>query len=363
MSFLNRRFLASTAILGAMVLPNTAFAQLADEIIVTATKREKTLQDTPIAVTAVSDEDIKMSQIRDMRDMPLLATSLTVDQRSTSSQTVFTIRGIGTSGDNAGLEPSVGVFVDGVYRSRQAASIGDFPTVQRVEILRGPQSSIYGKNTPAGVVSIITKKPEYELGYDLEGTYGNYDSLILKGTVTGPVGNNDTAAFRLSGNINKRDGFLTNLADGRDVNTRDRWALRGQFLYEPNDNVSVRIIGDFAKIDEECCAAPFTINNPTNAAALIAIGATVLPQDPFSRNISFDGDLRTVQETAGLSMQVDIDLGKAVFTSISAVRTLDEVNDLDADFVDLNLTDIRQRRDVYSTYTQEFRLTSTGSNA
>ncbi|PHS26467.1 MAG: TonB-dependent receptor [Robiginitomaculum sp.] len=357
------RAIATTALVASFAVPGVVYAQMEDEIIVTAQKREKTLQDTPVAVTAVTDTQLKKSQIRDMRDMPLLATSLSVAQAASSSQTVFSIRGIGTSGFNAGLEPSVGVFVDGVYRSRQGASINDFPTVERIEVLRGPQSTIYGKNTPAGVISIVTKKPQYEFGYDAEATYAKYDNKILKGSVTGPLGNGESAAFRISGNYNKRDGYIDNLFDGSNVNDRDRWAVRGQLLFEPNDNVTVRVIGDFSSINENCCAAPFTFNAPANAAGLTAVGASVLPVDPFARDVSFDGKLLTDQETAGLSTQIDVDFGGVVLTSISAVRTLDEINDIDADFVDVNLTDQRRLTDVYSTYTQELRLTSTGANS
>ncbi len=355
------RTIATTALVATLAVPGLAFAQTEDEIIVTAQKREKTLQDTPVAVTPVTDVELKRSQIRDMRDLPLLAPSLTVAQFANSSATTFAIRGIGTSGFNAGLEPSVGVFVDGVYRSRQGASINDFPTVERIEILRGPQSTIYGKNTPAGVVSIITKKPEYEFGFDsLEATYGNKNSFILKGSVTGPIGGGDKAAFRLSGNLNQRDGFITNVLNGRSINVRDRWALRGQLLFEPSDNLTIRVIGDFASISETCCAAPFIFNNPRNAAALGFLGANVLPARPFDRNVSFEGKLFTDQETAGVSTEVEVDLGGAVFTSISAFRTFDEINDIDADFVDIALTNNRTLKDVYSTFTQEFRLTSTG---
>ncbi len=358
------RAIATTALVASFATPGLVLAQTGvdkeDEIIITAQKREKTLQDTPVAVTAVTDTNIKRSQIRDIRDMPLLAPSLTVAQFANSSATTFAIRGIGTSGFNAGLEPSVGVFVDGVYRSRQGASINDFPTVERIEVLRGPQSTIYGKNTPAGVVSIITKKPQYEFGMDAEATYGNHDAIVVKGSVTGPIGESEKAAFRLSGNLNQRDGFIDNLFNGEQVNERDRWALRGQFLFEPNDNVSVRVIGDFSSVNEACCAAPFIFNLPQNAFALGLLNANILPALPFERNVSFDGGLLTDQETAGLSTEIEVDMGGAVFTSTTAYRTFDEINNIDADFVDIVLARDRTLTDIYQTFTQEFRITSTG---
>ena len=168
-----------------------AWAQDADEeegtlrqnaIVITALKRETTLQDTPVAVSVIGADDIAASSIRDIRDLQLLAPSLSIGQAATSSQQVIAIRGLGTGGFNFGLEPSVGIFVDGVYRSRPGAILGDFPTVERIEVLRGPQSTLYGRNTSAGVVSIITKKPSFEPGFEVEATLGNYGTRILKGS-------------------------------------------------------------------------------------------------------------------------------------------------------------------------------------
>jgi iron complex outermembrane recepter protein len=356
-----KKIVCGTASVIAVAVASSAALAADDVIIVTATKRPTTLQETPVAVSVIGADDLKDSQIRDVRDLQLLAPSLTVVQQQSSSQTVFSIRGIGTSGNNAGLEPSVGVFVDGVYRSRQGAAINDFPTVERIEVLRGPQSTLYGRNTPAGVISIVTQKPEFEIGADAEATYGNYNQVILKGSLTGPVSEN--IAFRISGNVNKRDGFLENVTTGEDVNDRDRWALRGQLLIEPSDRVSIRLIGDYSKIDENCCAAPFFVNNPTNAFVLGTIlGANILPATPFEREVAFNGPLLTQQETFGFSGEVNIDLGYAELTSITAYRDFDEANDIDSDFVDLPLSLINQNRENYNTFTQELRLTSTGDN-
>ncbi len=355
-----KKIVCGTASVIAVAVASSA-ALAADVIVVTATKRATTLQETPVAVSVIGADDLKDSQIRDVRDLQLLAPSLTVIQQQTSSNTVFAIRGIGTSGNNAGLEPSVGVFVDGVYRSRQGAAINDFPTVERIEVLRGPQSTLYGRNTPAGVISIITQKPEFEAGADAEVTYGNFNNVIMKGSVTGPISEN--VAIRISGNVNKRDGFIDNVATGEDVNGRDRWALRGQLLIEPSDSVSIRIIGDYSSLDEECCAAPFFVNNPTNAFVLgTLLGANILPATPFEREVAFDGGLRTDQEIFGFSGEVNIDLGYAELTSITAYRDFDETSDIDADFVDIELSRDNLNADAYNTFTQELRLASTGDN-
>lgn len=143
-----------------------------EEILVTAQKRAKTLQDVPIAVSAYTGETLEKSQVRDVRDLMMMVPALNTTQAAASFQTVVNIRGIGTSGFNPGLEPSVGIYVDGIYRSRTGAAIGDFLSVERVEVLRGPQSTLFGKNTSAGVISFVTKAPEYEFGGKAEVTYG-----------------------------------------------------------------------------------------------------------------------------------------------------------------------------------------------
>lgn len=135
-----------------------------DLIIVTASKRAATLQDTPISVSVSSKVQIEQSQIRDAFDLQTLVPSLRVSQLQSSANTNFIIRGFGNGANNAGIEPSVGVFIDGVYRSRSAAQIGDLPSLERIEVLRGPQSTLFGKNASAGIISIVTSEPQFELG-------------------------------------------------------------------------------------------------------------------------------------------------------------------------------------------------------
>jgi len=146
----------------------------------------------------------------------------------------------------------VGVFVDGVFMARQGAAINDFLSLERIEVLRGPQSSLFGRNTPAGVISFVSRAPEFEFGGQGEVTFGNYEGLILRATVTGPLVE-DRLAFRIDGNRNTRGGFVENVTDGRELNDRDRWSARAQLLWEVSDNTQVRFIGDYSEIDEQCC--------------------------------------------------------------------------------------------------------------
>ena len=212
-------------------------------IVVTATKREQTLQETPVAVSVTSAETIEQAQIRDVSDLATVVPSLQVSQNQSSFATSYSVRGFGTDGNNIGLEPSVAMFVDGVYRSRAVSQISDLPDIQRVEVLRGPQSTLFGKNASAGVISIVTKEPQFDFGGMVEASYGNYDAMVVKGFVTGPI--SDSVAFSAGGGINKRDGFLTNGVNGDDINDRDRWFTRGQLLFDNGGPLRVRVIGDY----------------------------------------------------------------------------------------------------------------------
>lgn len=168
----------------ALPMPTMAFAQdaqpevgseeISNVIIVTASKREQTLQETPISVSVTSGDVLEQAQIRDVLDLQTVTPSLRVSQLQNSSSTTFIIRGFGNGDNNFGVEPSVGVFIDGVFRSRSAASLSDLNMVQRIEVLNGPQSTLFGKNASAGVISVVTKEPQYEFGGQIEASYGNY---------------------------------------------------------------------------------------------------------------------------------------------------------------------------------------------
>jgi iron complex outermembrane recepter protein len=336
-----------------------------DQIIVTATKRPQTLQEVPIAVSVVDADTIAKSNIQDLIDLQTVVPSLRITQLQNSSQTNFTIRGFGNGANNPGIESSVGVFIDGVYRSRSAAAILDLPTLERVEILRGPQSTLFGKNVSAGAISITTKGPEFEWGGSAEATYGNLDQVLFRGSLTGPL--SETLAFRISGSTNNRDGYYTNIVDGTSQNDRDRWAVRGQLLWEPSDALSFRLIGDYNKIDENCCGAVQLINGPATQliAAPVAfggLGALISPAgDPFARQVALDTATNNRLKGYGVSLQGDWDIGFANVTSISAYRGQTDTANTDVDFSGADLAQNPQDRD-YQTYTQEIRIASTGDN-
>lgn len=353
--------LATTALVTGL-FTTSAFAQI-ETITVTTQKREQTLQETPVSVAVVTDAQIEQSQIRDAADLMTLVPSLRVAEFAASTNTEFSLRGIGTSSFNPGLEPSVGVFVDGVYRPRAGAAINDLLSMERVEVIRGPQSTLFGRNTPGGVVSFVTKEPEFESSWDTEFTIGNYGTRIAKGTYTGPL--SDTVAFRIDGTVNQNDGFLENVSPSAQVtelNNRDRWNTRAQLLWTPGDNTVVRVIADYGNIDENCCAAPFGSYDPVDVAALSGLGGTALPADPFDEQIAIDGLVNTDLTTSGISAQIDHDFENFTLTSITAFRQYDEDAIFDADFSDLDLVSTRDIGNAYDSFTQEFRITSVGDN-
>jgi outer membrane receptor protein involved in Fe transport len=308
-----------------------------EEIIVTSTRRNQALSDVPLAVSAVTGEQLEASGAADIRQLQQLSPSLLVT--STSSEagaSTARIRGIGTVGDNPGLESSVAVFIDGVYRSRNATALTELGAIDRIEVLRGPQGTLFGRNASAGIISIITQRPQFQFGVNGELSYGNYDFVRGELGVTGPL--TQGLAFRLDGVYMRRDGFITDVISGRDINDRDRFLIRGQLLFEPTDALSIRLIGDYAERDEECCAAvylPFqdyTLAGPqasTMAGILRGLGATIT-DDTFAR-----------------------------LTSITAYRSNDFIRGMDADY---NNLDILRRnsdggsRQIFETFTQELRL-------
>jgi len=349
------------------LLTGTAVAQDSEgleEIVVTATKREQTLQDVPVAVSVTTVETINKASIQDVSDLASIIPSLRVTTLQTSTNTNFIIRGFGNGANNPGIEPSVGVFIDGVYRSRSAGAIGDLIDVTRVEVLRGPQSTLFGQNASAGVISVITQKPQFETTGLVEATLGNYNQRILKGKITGPL--NDSLAYSLTGVLNQRDGYFINQRDNTDFNNRDRWDLRGQLLWNASDAVEVRFIADVSRIDEVCCGVSNLVNGPTGG---LAAAAAVLPQNrviypgtpgagkPFDRAAYINKKPLNRVENSGGSLHVEWAINDAFdLTSITAWRDQKTDFDYDFDFTGALLGTVNRNLGDIETFTQEFRV-------
>ncbi len=344
---------------GLALAQDTGTEQSQEVIVVTAAKREQTLQEVPIAVSVVDAQVIDQARILDLSDLQTVVPSLRVNQLQSSANTNFVIRGFGNGANNAGIEPSVGVFIDGVYRSRSASAISDLPNLERVEVLRGPQSTLFGKNASAGVISIVTAAPEYEFGAWAEASVGNFDFYQFRGDVTGAI--TDNLAFRVFGSVNQRDGYFENLDGGQDHNDRDRWAIRGQLLFEPLDNLSFRFIADYDEIDEVCCGVNNLVDGPTGDVVRL-LGGDLVSEDPFAREQNFNFDSINQIENGGVSLQADWDLEWFTVTSITAYRDRSLLTDQDSDFTSADLIGRNLLDEEIETFTQEVRITSTGND-
>lgn len=314
-----------------------------DTIIVTAQKREQSLQDVPIVVTAVSEQLLRDTGVKDIKDLTLLTPGLLVTSTSNESVTTARIRGIGTVGDNAGLESSVGVVVDGVYRPRNGVGFGDLGELERIEVLKGPQGTLFGKNTSAGVINVVTKRPSFDFGADVELTAGDYGVMDGAASINGPL--SDKIAGRLYIASRERDGLLDVVrgpgprTDDED-NDRKFKTARGQLLFQPSEALDIRLTADYTDRDENCCAAPQVVLTPNTGVlqVLTLVGGPNSfrnPADPFDRVAYSNRSTKQDVEEKGASMEINWDmagLGGATLTSITAWRDWETINGQDADF-------------------------------
>ncbi len=352
----------------------------AGDIVITATRRSERLSNVPIAVSAVGQAALQNSGATDIRQMTQLAPSLLISSTGSEANASARIRGIGTVGDNPGLESSVAVFIDGVYRSRTGSGLNDLGEVDRIEVLRGPQGTLAGRNASAGTINILTKLPSYQFGGYADATYGNYNNIRIAGGLTGPI-IKDKLAFRLDGVFGKRDGYYYDVINQTDYNDRNRYFVRGQLLFEPSSDVSVRLIGDYTRRDEKCCGAvyidtrekidptpgvpgDFAINPAGNRIQQVmqSMGAVFPSQgDPYNRRIAntLGRAYSNITKDYGGSGQIDANLGFAQLTSITAYREYKSGGAADIDYGSL---DIGYRADdgnsyrQFHTFSQEVRL-------
>ena len=354
--------------------PTTSDAYTVDTIVVTAQKRKENLQDVPIVVTVVNKQLLQDSGVKDIKDLSKLTSGLTVTSTASEATTTARIRGVGTVGDNPGLEPSVGVVIDGVYRPRNGVGFNDLGDVDQIEVLKGPQGTLFGKSTSAGVISIATAEPSFKTGGGAEFTAGNYNEIGGSAEVHGalPVLGGDTVAASLYFADRHRDGFY-DVVTGQGPRTDDAsdnedfYTIRGQLLFRPNSNLTARTILDYTHRDETCCAAvvkaesgPLNATSPINAQALIAGlagagGGEAQTPDPYSR-LAYQNQpsLQNIVDE-GVSEQIDYKLPSinAAITSITAFRNWKLIGGNDIDFSN---TDLLQNPtgDANSTQFQDF---------
>lgn len=349
----------------AQALDQTGF-EATTEIIVTAQKRTERLIEVPLAVTAVSGSALASQQINDAASLVRAVPSLTFQPGQNPSNSSFRIRGVGSSVFSQGIEPSVAVVVDGVVAARAAVGFSDLADIERVEVLRGPQGTLFGKNATAGVVNVVTARPGRSFGGSLDATVAEQDEYRIKGTVTGPL--TDTLRARLTAYYNDIGGFLRNVTTNEDANGQKSWGLRGKLEWDATANLNLLLTAEYREIDANCCSrVPVSIANP----ALLTLLSPVVPSST-NRQIATDGMDFLHSNATNVTLQADWDLGPATVTSITAYQHYYQDDNYEPDqaptdpvrivgpsgYAQWNLNQFQLGWDQYS---QEIRLSSNGS--
>ena len=343
--------LAAAAVAGSSV----------DEVVVTARRTTEKAQDVPIALSVLTPSTLKQTGSFTLQDLQALTPSFTAFQSNPRNSSIG-IRGIGVSSAADGLDTSVGVYIDNVYLGRPGMALEDLIDIDQIEVLRGPQGTLFGRNSAAGVLNVTTKKPSFDFGIDAEASVGDYDYNQERFSITGPLVKN-LLAFRATVFNTHRDGYLTNTTTGSPGNSIGRDGGRLQFLYTPTSKLSVRLIGEFSNENDTCCVSSIkTVLSPstTSATARTLTAFSELGYTPtasvYSTANNSPQDLRTNQYA--VSAQLDWNLDWADFTSITAERywmfnPLQDSDNTPLDIIQVNVADTHDWQ-----YTQEFRLAS-----
>lgn len=330
-----------------------------EEVIVTATKRAESLQDIPVTVNAFSAESIQEAGIQNASDLASLTPALNINVNSSPFNARMTIRGVGTAQTDPALEPSVGLFVDGVFLGRSGLGMSDLTDIERIEVLQGPQGTLYGKNTNAGAISIITRKPNFEAfeGY-VEASAGDYGMYRLTASASGPL--TDTLAYRLSGSMHERDGFYDNSA-GDDLNDADDWNLQGKLQWEPTDSLSILLSASHIDRDTHCCGADAIQTEALNNE-LAAQGFSPDNNDPYDYNIQPGADNSFAMESDLASLTINYDTGTGEVTSITAWNDYSYEVAQDPDRSQLDILTLVNDAFSGDSFSQELRFDSSAGD-
>jgi len=339
------------------------------DIVVTAQKRSERLQDVPVAVSVVSGAALAAQGGVNLENAQYLVPTLNFRKGGPAiNQTLF-LRGVGTAAFSLAGEPSISTVVDGVVYSRAGEAFADLVDVERIEVLRGPQGTLFGKNASAGVINITTKRPSDQFGGWVEGAFATASEYRVRGAVSGPLADNFNG--RLVGYYGKYDGNITNIASNVNakVNGYEHFGVRGEFDIKLSPDVSLLLIADYRKASDNCCAevigASLVSGVVTNAApaglAGLALAGTDFNGDK-SRKLAQDRVTKSLEDGGGISLQADAKLGNHTLTSITAYRIYNDREIRDGDFVSAAYQGLNSLHDdgpqSGKTFTQELRLTS-----
>lgn len=339
-----------------------------DVIIVTARRRQETAQEVPLAISVIRGDSIESTGNFNVVKLQQLAPTLQV-YASNPRNTAVNIRGLGVPFGltSDGFEQGVGIYVDDVYNARVAAATFDFLDVEQVEVLRGPQGSLYGKNTTAGAINITTNQPTFDFEGRAEVTVGNLNFRQAKAAVSGPL--SDTIAARVALSSTSRRGTIFNVTSDRYINAQDNIGLRGILLFQPNDDLSITLSGDYNRQNPECCGTVFVRTGLTQRplarqyeALAAAQNYRVVSRNPFDRLTDIDAPLNAGNIIGGASLKVKLDAGPGTLTSISAWRFWDWKPENDRDFTGLPIVTASNNPSQQDQYSQEFRYNYAGDS-
>jgi iron complex outermembrane recepter protein len=383
---MSRTFMLLAGVSTAFIV-TPAFAQNAapaeadtglEEIVVTAQKREENLQNVPISVTALSAETLSNNRIADFTDLTRAASSLTVTQATSSPNNSIILRGIGTFAFSIGVEPSVAVIVDDLPVVQQAQAFDSLGDVQRIEVLKGPQGTLFGKNASAGVVNIVTKDPSSSMGGSIAFTAATDDDYRAEASLSGPFGDNGSG-FRLSGVYHNFKGNVRNLTTGHTLNDQSAIGLRGKIKLVLSDNLDFTLNGSYGKTTQDGTATtirsinplgtPRVLGNPALAVVPSLVGITA---GEGNYNARVDSEGATTNKTSTISGKFALDLGAVKLISVTGFQDWKFNFQNDVDGTDLNVLGaltggassggIAQRGPYHSRlFTQELRVVSSGS--
>ncbi len=347
----------SAAISALLALPTVSNAFELEEIVVTATKRAESLQDVPISVTAIGGEALSTGNFSDIRSITAKAPSVSITNAQTNSgSTSVKVRGIGTVGNNAGFESSVGIFIDGVYQPRPGIALSEFVDMSQVEVLRGPQGTLFGRNTSVGALNIKTNAPVLgETEGSIEASLGNYDLQNIKAIYNMPAGEN--LAFRVASSVRQRDGVIESAqSDVDDAHDKDRYLVRAQALWTPTEDISLRVIADTSKNDESCCTQ---VGIQANSNGTPTNGVPSFDADDFT---SFGDQRGDNSDQYGLSAELTVETDIGTLTWIPAYRKSESETWGDNDWTSADMYFIPEETPNESnieSMTQELRLQGT----
>ena len=376
----NGESLRSTALLALVIAGGTSSAHAQggpanvaadsqiESVTVTARRREEAVQDVPLAVSVLNANTIESTGTLNVGRLSQLQPSVQFYSSNPRNSGV-NIRGLGTPFGltNDGIEPGVGIYIDQVYYNRSATATFDFLDVEQVEVLRGPQGTLYGKNTTAGAVSVTSRKPTFVPEGRIELTRGNLDFTQSKGSISGPL-IGDALAGRLSGSYTSREGTIYNVATGQHINELDNLGFKGQLLWKASDTLDVTFSGDYTHQDPigygQVYARTGSTQRPLNRqyAALAAASGNYRPPsfDAFDRRTDLDTPLTAEQHFGGGSVLVEWEVGPGRLTSVSAYRKWDWGPSNDRDFIGLPITTVSANPSRQRQYTQEVRYVASG---